>query len=293
MEGDSGNTVQAAIKESAPDETIYILSPTAESLSLIAQALYGKDERTPTCRVVADASVTKAVSDSFPAACRIAELTQSGSLQIRVSSQPAVDAVIVNDDVTPISGVGGDGVGVGESPQSVRDSAEDQWDNATEFESRRPPMAQMLSEMDDTIGHGEIDEAYQPAEVAADYRDTVQQLVDIYEDYEQQFGVQETADGLDFRMLLLLGAAKDRILFYDMCEWADEQQITSKPTFSRLKNKLEAEPYDYIRTERVPVPVGRPRQRLTLTDSYRRQSLVELAADLWSTTTGKSPVEEQ
>jgi predicted transcriptional regulator len=77
-------------------------------------------------------------------------------------------------------------------------------------------------------------------------------------------------DGLDEVTISLLVAAKNEELFYDISRWGEDVGVASKATFSRMKNELEDT--GLIETEKVPVDVGRPRQRLTIKDDRLKQA---------------------
>jgi predicted transcriptional regulator len=75
----------------------------------------------------------------------------------------------------------------------------------------------------------------------------------------------------------LLAAAKHEELLYDISTWGEEVGMASKATFSRTKNQLEER--GLIATEKVPIDVGRPRQRLLLGDErLRGAAAAELAS---------------
>jgi hypothetical protein len=74
----------------------------------------------------------------------------------------------------------------------------------------------------------------------------------------------EEMDSLDAVSVALIAAAQSGALSYDLGKWAEETGVASKATISRRKTALETDGVIY--TEKVPVEVGRPRQRLLLAD---------------------------
>lgn len=70
---------------------------------------------------------------------------------------------------------------------------------------------------------------------------------------------------LDDVSVALVSAAQAGALQSDISEWAADVGFASKATFSRRKNELEDE--GIIRTEKVPIDVGRPKLRLLLFDN--------------------------
>lgn len=74
----------------------------------------------------------------------------------------------------------------------------------------------------------------------------------------------EEMNSLDAVSVALIAAAQSGALTYDLGKWAQEVGVASKATISRRKTALEDDGIIY--TEKVPVEVGRPRQRLLLAD---------------------------
>jgi len=75
----------------------------------------------------------------------------------------------------------------------------------------------------------------------------------------------EELGAIDDISVALVAAAHSGALLNDLSSWAKEVGLASKATFSRRKQNLEDEGIIY--TERVPIEVGRPKQRLKLSDS--------------------------
>jgi len=82
---------------------------------------------------------------------------------------------------------------------------------------------------------------------------------------------ETTVDGTT---LALLAGAQREDLFYDVARWGEDTEVASKATFSRVKQDLEKA--DIIETENVPTDVGRPRQRLLLTDRFEGRDMGQL-----------------
>ena len=79
---------------------------------------------------------------------------------------------------------------------------------------------------------------------------------------------------IDEVLVLLLIAARHELLLYHVSSWAEDIQFYSKASLSRAKGALEDD--GVLGSERVPIDVGRPRLRLTLTDEYTLLSVPEL-----------------
>jgi hypothetical protein len=69
---------------------------------------------------------------------------------------------------------------------------------------------------------------------------------------------------LDLVAILLLAAAINEELFFDVVAWGEHTQLASKATFSRRKDYLEG--IGVIYEENVRAPYGRPKIRLKLNE---------------------------
>ena len=69
---------------------------------------------------------------------------------------------------------------------------------------------------------------------------------------------------LDLVAILLLAAAINEELFFDVVAWGEQTQLASKATFSRRKDFLEG--LGVIYEENVRAPYGRPRIRLRINE---------------------------
>jgi hypothetical protein len=69
---------------------------------------------------------------------------------------------------------------------------------------------------------------------------------------------------LDLVAILLLAAAINEELFFDVVAWGEHTQLASKATFSRRKDYLEG--IGVIYEENVRAPYGRPKIRLRLNE---------------------------
>ncbi len=71
-------------------------------------------------------------------------------------------------------------------------------------------------------------------------------------------------NAIDMVAVLLLAAAINEELFFDVVVWGEHTRLASKATFSRRKDFLEN--LGVIYEENVRAPFGRPRIRLKLND---------------------------
>lgn len=76
-------------------------------------------------------------------------------------------------------------------------------------------------------------------------------------------------NALDLVAVLLLAAAINEELFFDVVAWGERTRLASKATFSRRKDYLES--IGVIYEEHVRAPYGRPKIRLRLNEERFRE----------------------
>ncbi|MCD1293757.1 hypothetical protein CUJ83_01945 [Methanocella sp. CWC-04] len=69
---------------------------------------------------------------------------------------------------------------------------------------------------------------------------------------------------IDVVAIILLAAARNNELFYDVVAWGEHSKVASKATFSRRKDFLEK--IGLLYEESVKTPYGRPKIRLKLNE---------------------------
>jgi DNA-binding Lrp family transcriptional regulator len=99
--------------------------------------------------------------------------------------------------------------------------------------------------------------------------DQLEQIVDSDTRHEFERLIEaariENLGALDHISVALVAAAHSGALLNDLSTWAEKVGLASKATFSRRKKKLEDAGIIY--TEKVPIDVGRPKQRLRLSEA--------------------------
>ncbi|GAB7012960.1 transcriptional regulator TbsP domain-containing protein [Halolamina salina] len=83
----------------------------------------------------------------------------------------------------------------------------------------------------------------------------------------------EELGALDEVSVAVIAAAQSGALQYNLGKWAEDIGLASKATISRRKSNLVDD--GVIVTESVPVEVGRPRERLHLSDDVQRVEIAE------------------
>jgi hypothetical protein len=231
------------------DDDVYLVNPRPETIEALVEVGTADGVDLPSIRLIGDERVVRDVMDDFIVASSAADLVADGVLAVRTVEDNDANSVLVTEDAVVAVVDAGKRMGGIESTDpafvaDARDTYWSLWERADEFALRTPP----ISEVHETLA----------TEMGSDTR----------EDFSRVLSSLETArgdgDGLDEVTISLLVAAKNDELFYDISRWGEDVGVASKATFSRVKNRLEEK--GLIETEKVPVDVGRPRQRLTVAD---------------------------
>jgi len=238
------------------DGETYVVKPTAEVIERLVEVATDYDGALPEIRLLAEGRTVRQVMEDFLVASSAADLIDAGHLSIRTDDTDRLsESVVVSElGVTAIVSAGGYVAGLStDESDFVGDAVEayaDYWADAEEFTLRTPPISRVRESLSEDMS------------------------ADAQEDFSRVLSSLETArgngDGLDEVTVSLLVAAKNEELFYDISRWGEDVGVASKATFSRMKNELEDT--GLIETEKVPVDVGRPRQRLTISDDRLKQA---------------------
>jgi hypothetical protein len=241
--------VRRILAEASPDAVYYFVDPSWDyvfALSLVS----GEIDELPEIRLLAERGTLLNLRQRFPAGSRAANLIESGRLAVRerepsqdtplIVGEGRVHAPLLLDDVaTQFTGDSG----------SFTDHATEvcaaEWEAATEFSLRTPALERVTTTMDADLG-----ESFRTDFEASLSRATA----------------QRDTGGFEEVLAALVVGAKNGTLHYDLSKWGEDIRLASKATFSRRKGELEE--LGVLTTERVPVEMGRPRQRLTLTEEY-------------------------
>jgi hypothetical protein len=258
LHGESFEEVLETVFESATE--LLVVDPVGEMIEALTTVTATTAEP-PTVRVLAEAGLLKDVMDDFVVASNAADHVASGTLSIR-TGRGATNALVITDEaVWALVGVGDHVAALGTDEdafvETVSETYEARWETAASFDLRTPPLSRVRETLGEEIGQ----------DVRADFDATLEAL---------QSARDATAE-FDEVTLTLLVAARNDVLLYDISKWGEDVGIASKATFSRTKTTLEDE--GLIRTEKVPIDVGRPRLRLKLNeDRFEAVTPAELAA---------------
>lgn len=240
---------------------LWVVDPTQQTIEAVVDVATAFDGSLPTIRLLASEATLKETFDDFLIASRTADLVADGVVSIRTTQSTPSNSLLVTDSSVYALVTAGDRVaalatGDSEFVDAINSSSEQQWDDATEFQLRTPPLSSIRDSLADSIA------------------------THVREDFDAIISALDTArgdgDGLDEVTISLLIAAKNEVLLYDISKWGEDIGIASKATFSRTKTKLEET--GVISTEKVPIDVGRPRLRLQLAaDPLQEADASELA----------------
>lgn len=197
--------------------------------------------------VIIPESETRQVRLNFPLNSKVAELVKQNSLSL------------YSTDTGPLSNIIVDGsdfynfVRLGEIEQFTNSTEKDLFTKIDEefarIRDRAEPIeldilawSELLAQLEETVG--------------TETRREFERLI--------KAARIEDLGALDDISVAIVAAAQSGALLNDLGNWAEEVNLASKATFSRRKQNLEKEGIIY--TEKVPVEIGRPKQRLFLSD---------------------------
>ncbi|WP_459191351.1 transcriptional regulator TbsP [Halosimplex sp. J119] len=240
---------------------VYAVNPTRETLTELIFRLHDVEDP-PTVRLLAPGDPIKDVMADFIVAGHAADLVDADTLGLRVLDEtPAASLLVTESSVVSLVSAGDQVGGLTATDEAFVDAMRDryaaEWDEAEPFSLRTPPLSRVRETLAADIG------------------------TDTAEDFDGLLGSLSVAkgdgEGLDEVAIALLVAARNGQLLYDMSKWGEDVGLASKATFSRMKTRLEDS--GLVKTEKVPIDVGRPRLRLRPgDDEIAEADFPELAA---------------
>lgn len=240
-------------------ENRLILSNPSESMLETVIDTAADDDSIPEVAVMAESTVIDRVVDDFLTGSKAADLVMEDRLELRYLPETIRDTVIVTEDrlTMPVQGESGVGAFRSEDPTFVDPACEQYrtaFDKAGKYHLNTPPLNRVFDELADSTGEKMVEDLK-----------TVLPTVGSNE---------EAVDGADIVLVSLLIGAKNDELVYDLSKWGENSGVASSATFSRSKRDLEE--VGVINTEKVPIELGRPRQKLHLTEQYEQLPAREL-----------------
>jgi hypothetical protein len=230
----------------------YLLNPPVAVLrSLVPASATDDDGDLPPLRVLARKNTLHDIRQQFPLASRLQELIDEGQVAlckspidqnttVLVSETELIAFVLIEETVEWLT--------MDESKDSagVFTELDELWDDSEQYRLRTPPLTATLDSATETLGES--------------FGDRFERAVEWAE------ALPDPTEFHAIRAAVVIGAAEEQ-LHYEVSKWGEDASVASKASFSR--HKVELEERGLVRTEKVQVPMGRPRQRLFLTDEYR------------------------
>ncbi|MGQ3331129.1 transcriptional regulator TbsP domain-containing protein [Halorubrum sp. FL23] len=243
------------------DEPALYINPRSEQIAAFAEeAVTGEDQ--PKVRLLADSDEIKDALYSFLTASKIAELIHREQLDLRTLTEPAQNTIFTTESETVVPVMGKHSISSSdrELVSAVYGEFDSRFEAAEEYHLRTPALSVVKQTLREEIGDDVADEF---DEVLAHAED-----------------ISNTNEYLSIVEIMLILAARNEVLLYDISRWGEDTGIASKATFSRAKSALEDA--DLIETEKVPVDIGRPRLRLIATDKLATADLKTLSTEIHS-----------
>jgi hypothetical protein len=259
LHAESSGEVLREVLDSASGE-VLLVNPSRETMAQLIAA-FRRQPPPPPVRLLADRGPLKELADVFLTASTIADLVAGDNLGVRTLDRPPRHSLLATAaGVVSIVEYDGHAVGLPTTERAFIDATfeeyEHRWEQGGEFSFRTPPLSQIRKTLTQTFGQ----------ETAADF----DRIIGV-------MGTRRSDDvHLDAVTIALLVTANNRELLYDVTRWAEEIDLASKATVSRTKNRLEES--GILDTEKEPIDVGRPRQRLQLgSPKLRKRGIEEVA----------------
>lgn len=267
IQGQGPDQTPGVIDDSLEDgsDVVRVANPSVKDLEAIVGAVNATSdlEAVPDIQILAKKDVLRSFTDDFRRGSQLANLTESGVVEIRVSEADFWSAYIVTESqvialLNTLSGVNGIQDDTTEIRESISASFDEAWDDSKPYNLRTPSYNRVSETMDEEVGEG------------------------VFEDFDAMAATLDTVasedESVDEVVLSLLAAARNEAQLYDVGKWGEYNDVSSKATFSRCKSTLEEN--GIITTEKIHIDIGRPRQRLVLTEDYAGLSPEELVDEV-------------
>jgi hypothetical protein len=254
---DVGAVLSETIAESGGP--VYVVNPTLETVPDIVSQLHEEDGSTAVNLLAANETLKEVMGD-FIVAGHASDLVVDDVLSVRlIEDRPEASLFVADGLVVSLvhvdERVGGLTTSEASFVDRVLDHYGDRWEGSEQFQIRTPSVRRVRETLSEEIG----------PEVTGDF-DAILSELDV---------ARGDGEGLDEVTISILAGARHGVLLYDISRWGEDIGLASKATFSRTKSRLEES--GIVRTEKVPIDVGRPRLRLRLTeDGFWSASIPEL-----------------
>jgi len=243
-------TLQSIFEEMV--EPCYVVRSSTAILESIVQAA---DDDTPTLHILASVEDLRTVRQQFRLATNLAELCNQDRFTLTPVAPAGRGTVLVGDErAYAVAYIDGEQLlfEAVSYPETLIETCS-RYRGTETFDLRAPPWEKVSKTLTETFN----------TDVADDFRLAIQEWTETVD--------EQAIDEVDIALLI---ACTHKLLLYDLSTWGEDLGVASKATFSRAKTALADA--GVLATEKVPIEVGRPRLRLTLTDEYASLSFIDL-----------------
>jgi hypothetical protein len=268
IESTTTDVCRELFADAAPNSEVFAAGLDNELAAGVVDALATSDDP-PTVRLLMADSVLKWFRRDFHLASTTAELVAAGELTVRVADDVVANAVIATDQsVVSLVRAEDQVAGLGTDDEafvaSMREHCDEAWAAAATANLRTPPRTRVYETLADALG----------SDVEADYRAMLDAVGTTRSSGSSP--VDTGDESLDEVALAILAGAKQGVQLFELSTWGEDVGLASRATFSRVKTALEDR--GIIEIEKIPIDVGRPRQRLVLANSLRGYEADDLPA---------------
>lgn len=240
------------------DSPSYVTTSKVDDVTDLAVALEQTTKSNPV-KVLTNRETMKEVRRRFLSAAFIADFINEGSLEVRTEDDDVPSLLVREDELVVVTGINNsllETFSRTESPfvEDTYHEVKRRFDAGSPASFRTPAYSVMLEELGKELG------------------DTMES--DVESMLNQAFATRDDESSINPVRISILAGAKNEVQFYDLGRWGEYNEVGSKSTFSREKNRLEN--LGIIKTEKVQTGVGRPRHKLVLGDEVAGTSAAEL-----------------
>jgi len=243
------------------DEPALYIDPRSEQIAAFVEEAVTLEDQ-PKVRLLGDSDELKSAFYSFLTASKIAELIRRDQLSLRTLTEPVQNTIFTTESETVVPVIGKHSISSSDSElvSSVYSEFDSRFKTAEQYHLRTPALSVVKETLREEIGDDIADEF---DEVLAHAEE-----------------ISKSNEYLSIVEIILILAARNEVLLYDISKWGKNVGIASKATFSRAKSALEDA--GLIETEKVPLDIGRPRLRLIATDKLATADLKTLSTEIHS-----------
>jgi len=241
------------------DDQVFVVNPPTPVVTALVEDLAARDNPPETHVLAADRTLNTALSPYWVDATA-SDLIDAGILHVHSIDTEHTPAFVAGNYVasiafsTPVSEFPGDTAATDLTPvltEGTIDTDQEALDEilagiaaeAPAYNLYTPPLSDVVELLEDHFD----------ADVSDDFHTGVQTA------YDQDFGLDSAS------IAVLLGGFHE-LQYHDLGLWAEVSEFASRATLSRAKTTLEDQ--GILTTEDIETEMGRPRQRLLLTEDY-------------------------